>query len=47
MLQKANSDYDGKKEFWAFVGRRTKAKKRTIVALKNKTGVSVTSKRVS
>ena len=27
MLQKANSDYDGsRKEFWAFAGRRMKAK---------------------
>ena len=34
---RANSDYDGnRKEFWAFAGKRTKAKKRTIIALRNK-----------
>ena len=42
--EKANSDYDGnRKEFWAFVGRRTKGRKRAISALKNNTGVSITS----
>ena len=36
MLEKANSDYDGnRKEFWAFVGRRTKGRKRAISALRN------------
>ena len=30
-------------EFWAFVGRRTKCKKRIIASLKNEAGVSVTS----
>ena len=44
VLQKANSDYDGnRKEFWAFVGKRAKAKTYTIVALRYKTRVSVTS----
>ena len=41
MLEKANSDYDG--EFWAFVGRRTKGRKRAISALRNDAGVSITS----
>ena len=36
--------YEGnKKEFWAFVGRRTKGKKKGIVASRNSAGVSVTS----
>ena len=44
MLEKANSDYDGnRKEFWAFVGRRTKVRKRAISALRNNSGVSITS----
>ena len=30
-------------EFWAFVGNRTKGKKKGIVALKNSAGVSVTT----
>ena len=43
MLQKANSDYDeNRKEFLAFIGRT----KGSIVALRNKTGVSVTSTKV-
>ena len=28
-----------RKSFWAFVGRRTKGKKKGIVALRNSTGV--------
>ena len=44
VLEKANSDYDGnRKEFWAFVGRRTKGRKRAISALRNNSGVSITS----
>ena len=40
VLEKANSDYDGnRKEFWAFVGRRTKGRKRAISALRNNAGV--------
>ena len=43
VLEKANSDYDGnRKEFWAFVGRRTKGRKRAISALRNNAGVSIT-----
>ena len=42
--RKANLDFEGnRKEFWAFVGRRTKAKKKGIVALRNSAGISVTS----
>ena len=33
----------GIEEFWAFVGRRTKGRKRAISALKNNAGVSITS----
>ena len=39
-------DFDGsRKEFWAFVGRRTKGKKKNITSLKSDAGVSVTSTR--
>ena len=45
MVEKANSDFEGnRKEFWAFVGRRTKAKKNGIVALRNSAGISVSTK---
>ena len=44
VLEKANSDYDGnRKEFRAFVGRRTKVRRRAISALRNNSGVSITS----
>ena len=44
VVDKANSDYEGiKNKFWPFVGRRTKGKKKGIVALRNSAGVSVTS----
>lgn len=44
VVEKANSDFEGnKKEFWAFVGRRTKGRKKGIPALKSDDGVSVTS----
>ena len=47
VVEKANTDLDGnKKEFWAFVGRRTKGKrKKNIPSLKSEAGVSVTSTR--
>ena len=45
VVEKVNVDFDGsRKEFWAFVGRRTKGKK-NITSLKSDTGVSVTSTR--
>ena len=35
VVEKANVDFEGsRKEFWAFVGRRTKAKNRSIASLK-------------
>ena len=41
-----NVDFDRiRKEFWAFVGRRTKGKKKNITSLKSDAGVSVTSTR--
>ena len=44
MVEKANVDFEGsRKEFWAFVGRRTTAKNRSIPSLKGVEGVSVTS----
>ena len=47
VVEKANTDFDGnKKEFCAFVGRRTKGKrKKNISSLKSEAGVSVTSTR--
>ena len=47
VVEKANTDFDGsKKEFWAFVGRRTKGKrKKNIPSLKSEARVSVTSTR--
>ena len=47
VVEKANTDFDGsKKEFWAFVGRRTKGKrKKNIPLLKSEAGVSLTSTR--
>ena len=35
-----------KKEFWSFVGRRTKGRKGGVEALRNDSGVSVTSTKV-
>ena len=44
VVEKANSDFEGyRKEFWAFVSRRTKTKKKGIVALRNNAGILVTS----
>ena len=44
VVEKANVDFEGsRKEFWAFVSRRTEAKNRGIASLKGVEGVSVTS----
>ena len=44
VVEKANTDFDGsRKEFWAFVRKRTKEK--SILSLKSEAGVSVTSTR--
>ena len=47
VVEKANTDFDGsRKEFWAFVGRKTRGKmKKNIPSLKSEAGVSVTSTR--
>ena len=44
IVEKANQDFKGnKKQFWSFVGRRTKCKDGTISSLKSETGISVSS----
>ena len=44
VVGKVNADFEGsRKEFWAFVGRRTKGKYKNITSLKSKAGVSVSS----
>ena len=41
-----NTDFDeNRKEFWAFVGRKSKGKKENIASLKSNTGLSLTSTR--
>ena len=46
VVEKVDVDFDGsRKEFWAFVGRRTKGKKKNVTSLKSDTGVSVMSTR--
>ena len=46
VVEKVNTDYEGsRKEFWAFVGRRTKGKKKAIGSLRSDKGVSVSSTR--
>ena len=42
-----NTDFDeNRKEFWAFVGRKSKGKKKNIASLKSNTVFSLTSTRV-
>ena len=44
LVEKVNTDFDeNKKEFWAFVGRKSKGKKKYIASLSCDTGLSVTS----
>ena len=44
VVEKANADFEAnKKEFLSFVGRRTKGRKGGVEALRNDSGVSVTS----
>ena len=41
-----NTDSDeNRKQFWAFVGRKTKGKKKNIASLNSDTGMSITSTR--
>ena len=43
MTERANADFEGsRKEFWVFVSRRLKGKKKNIALLKNEGGISVT-----
>ena len=44
LVEKVNTDFDkNRKEFWAFVGRKSKGKKKNIASLKSDTGLSLTS----
>ena len=44
IIEKANQDLEGnKKQFWSFVGRRTKCKNKTISSMKSEAGISVLS----
>ena len=46
LVEKVNTDFDeNRKEFWAFVGRKSKGKKKNIDSLKSDTGLSLTSTR--
>ena len=46
VVEKVNVDFDGsRKEFWAFVCRRTEGEKKNRISLKSDAGVSVTSTR--
>ena len=46
LVEKVNTDFDeNRKEFWAFVGTKTKGKKKNIASLKSDTGMSITSAR--
>ena len=41
-----NTDFDeNRKEFWAFVGRKSKGKKKNIASLKSDTGLTLTTTR--
>ena len=46
LVEKVNTDFDeNRKEFWAFVGRKSKGKMKNIASLKSDTGLSLTSTR--
>ena len=46
IVEKVNTDFDeNRKEFWAFIGRKTKGKKKNIASIKNDTAMSITSTR--
>ena len=43
VVERANSDSESnRKELWGFIGRRTKGKRRGVIALRKSAGVSVT-----
>ena len=44
IVKKTNQDFEGsKKQFWSFVGRRTKCKNKTISSLNSEAGISVSN----
>ena len=44
VVERVNVDFEGsKKEFWVFVGKKTKCKEWNIASLRNEAGVTVTS----
>ena len=46
LVEKVNTDFDeNRKEFWAFVGRKSKGKTKNLSSLKSNTGLSLTSAR--
>ena len=46
IVEKVNTDFDeNRKEFWAFIGRKTKGKKKNIASITNDTAMSITSTR--
>ena len=46
LVEKVNTDFDeNRKEFWAFVGSKSKGKKKNIASLKSDTGLSLTNTR--
>ena len=46
LVEKVNTDFDeNRKEFWAFVGRKSKGKKKNIASFKSDAGLSLTSTR--
>ena len=46
LVEKVNTDFDeNRKEFWAFVGGKTKGKKKNIAPLKSDTGWTLTTTR--
>ena len=46
LVEKVNTDFDeNRKEFWAFVGRKSKGKNKNIASLNTDTGLSLTSTR--
>ena len=46
LVEKVNRHFnENRKEFWAFVGRKSKGKKKNIASLKSDTGLALTSTR--
>ena len=48
IVEKANQDFEGnKKQYWSFVGRRTKCKNKTISSLISETGFLYPARKVN